>query len=998
MDVLAARIGALAAQVAANYHAFMNIQHMDAILLMVAGGTLVGVVPYATKKLSGTIDAPPPETPTDNDIVEDEQQTLDDILTNVELPAPLPPAPNVPVPSIWGHPNTVSYTPSEPWNQALTLRTRVPPVQASPWPAFVISASLLSFVVYLAWLIYKCCFGHQNNAAAADDDDDDDGAHEDPVNAVPQGPVPQTPVPPNAPTNGPVNAPANAPTSNAAPATRANNSAATTGPADVANLRQQIRDLTNINATLVEQVQEAQSQKEAAATTSRKALDRKETAEARIGVLEQRLRDSQNEAESLRTQLTEKEKRISDSESATPATSERERELQEDLEDERSLRTTAYSELENRRALDAERNEELSRLRRENSVLQGQIDQLQKRSSGPEDKGTQSNGPPASHVRSLTAASETPSIDSLYTNEHGQPLPTQPAQVTAQQSTNSTFEQYHNLQAVIRELMDQAEIARRRADEDTNTIALLQSALNRKDDEFEAEHKSLKDKLRAYEQTEDDTANDDQAEPQSSDIEVNALIAAQREDLERYKEKNVGLAKAANLSALQVRDVGRRLAAKESRAAAELRAKGSEIERLHGENSQLHDRVKTLEEQINGLSNAQNHATSEAAQADLQRRLDQANGEVSRLTNEAAAARQQSEEVNSNTRKLEDTIQDLKKQLSKSEEDLEDCNLARKESSTRERYDEAIERAEDAENKHAAAQEEIEKLKNQLKSCNDCDKLREGEGDCKCNGEELDQAKETIESQRAKIENLRQQLDDRNRDLENLDDDYEDLEKMRAADRERLVEVEGLLSTRDAQYGFLGEQLKETKADLEAVRKELKDRQGKLDDCETKRKQEAGKAKFGQALQQENGILKAENETLRKELDGRQGKLDDCESRSKRQAEQLKDAAAKQHENTPPKAQLDNGNAEPTEATKSTPAAESETTVESEDNDVTEESPQEPEATTGDSHVDAAAESSTTKEQQDDTSTADTAAESQDSHANEDTSKESESATNKTHE
>jgi hypothetical protein len=93
-------------------NAVVNWQHFQGAVFVAGGTALFAGLVYGP--LGGTIDAPPPESQFHEDLDEDQQQTLDDILTDVELLAPLPPAPNIPVPSIWGHPNTISYSPGDP--------------------------------------------------------------------------------------------------------------------------------------------------------------------------------------------------------------------------------------------------------------------------------------------------------------------------------------------------------------------------------------------------------------------------------------------------------------------------------------------------------------------------------------------------------------------------------------------------------------------------------------------------------------------------------------------------------------------------------------------------------------------------------------------------------------------------------------------------------------------------------------------------------------------
>jgi hypothetical protein len=404
MDTIIQHVNARAVQAALWFHAFMNIPYMDGYLFgaLITGG-VIGI-PYATKKYSGLLDAPPPGTATDDDVVEDEQQALDDIQTGVELSAPLPPAPNVPGPLIWGHPNTISYTPGKSWNQALTLRQPVLPTQANPWPFLT---GFLVFVICLTWLLWRCSCGRQNNAAAADDDGGN--AHDVPVNNATQDTKTQAPAPAvlrvnltlnDEPRDSRVEIAPTLPTSAATPT-----NSSTLPSAQVIKLQQQLEqsisarysladqvrvteELQNANneetAALraqLEQADESTSDSESvkstssknAATSARETLIRAETAEAQNQNPEKQVADLQHEVTTLSSQLAEEVKRISDSESATHATSERERRLQEEVDRERNLKSAADGQLERQQTCDTERNTELSRLRKEKSELQQQL-------------------------------------------------------------------------------------------------------------------------------------------------------------------------------------------------------------------------------------------------------------------------------------------------------------------------------------------------------------------------------------------------------------------------------------------------------------------------------------------------------------------------------------------------------------------------------------------------------------------------------------------------
>lgn len=130
------------------------------------------------------------------------------------------------------------------------------------------------------------------------------------------------------------------------------------------------------------------------------------------------------------------------------------------------------------------------------------------------------------------------------------------------------------------------------------------------------------------------------------------------------------------------------------------------------------------------------------------------------------------------------------------------------------------------------------------------------------------------------------------------------------------------------------QQLNETKAEVDVLRKELEARQTKLDDCEALNRKLEGDAKYKPALQQQIAGLQTVNEDLRRRVNDMQGKPSDCESRSKRLAELPEEAKAEQLEgakshhrgSTTPEVQPENSGTEPTGMNESTPAADLERT------------------------------------------------------------------------
>lgn len=279
------------AQAVANaVNAAMNWQHIRAVGFVAGSITLFAGLLWGPPLLAGTIDAPPSESHCHGGLDKNEQLMLEDILTYVEMPAALPPAPNIPVPLIWGQPNTISFTPGKPWNQAPTLRPSYSPVQADPWAAIWL---IVVLVAGLMWLVQRCCCKRPRRVAAAND----------------------------------------------------NNAHGTPTEADRDDLAKQVFYL-------------------------------------------------RNELQKAQVQLAEGKAKPSNSGSASSNPSEREQRLQVDV-------NTAQRELKNRLALDAERNAEVTGMRKERSDLQEQIGQLRKRLSEQENEGAKNESSPDESVRKL---------------------------------------------------------------------------------------------------------------------------------------------------------------------------------------------------------------------------------------------------------------------------------------------------------------------------------------------------------------------------------------------------------------------------------------------------------------------------------------------------------------------------------------------------------------------------------------------------------------------
>ncbi|KAJ4364371.1 hypothetical protein N0V95_000780 [Ascochyta clinopodiicola] len=120
-----------------------------------------------------TIGEPVSKLPVGIEVSEDEQKMFDNIVIVEDVSVPLPPAPNFPVPSIWGHPNSISYTPGKPWNQADRFYVDDGYVQANPATAllFLMIPTVILFCC-LVWLVCKCSGTSRDRAAPIPDTDD----------------------------------------------------------------------------------------------------------------------------------------------------------------------------------------------------------------------------------------------------------------------------------------------------------------------------------------------------------------------------------------------------------------------------------------------------------------------------------------------------------------------------------------------------------------------------------------------------------------------------------------------------------------------------------------------------------------------------------------------------------------------------------------------------------------------------------------------------------
>ncbi|KAJ4325596.1 hypothetical protein N0V94_000551 [Neodidymelliopsis sp. IMI 364377] len=98
------------------------------------------------------------QPPFDIQILEEQQLLADSIMNEGDLAALSLPAPNILVPDIWGHPNTLCFTPSQPWNQAKRLYMAEVYVQTNPFIGlFALLASILVLGI-TGWFVYACCY------------------------------------------------------------------------------------------------------------------------------------------------------------------------------------------------------------------------------------------------------------------------------------------------------------------------------------------------------------------------------------------------------------------------------------------------------------------------------------------------------------------------------------------------------------------------------------------------------------------------------------------------------------------------------------------------------------------------------------------------------------------------------------------------------------------------------------------------------------------------
>jgi multidrug efflux pump subunit AcrA (membrane-fusion protein) len=93
----------------------------------------------------------------DMETLEEQQPLADSIIAEENLAMLSLPAPNLLVPDIWGHPDTLCFTPSQPWNQAKRLCIAESYVQTNPFIGLFALLTSVLVLGFTSWFIYVCC-------------------------------------------------------------------------------------------------------------------------------------------------------------------------------------------------------------------------------------------------------------------------------------------------------------------------------------------------------------------------------------------------------------------------------------------------------------------------------------------------------------------------------------------------------------------------------------------------------------------------------------------------------------------------------------------------------------------------------------------------------------------------------------------------------------------------------------------------------------------------
>jgi chromosome segregation ATPase len=712
--------------------AVVNWQHFQGAVFVAGGTALFAGLVYGP--LDGTIDAPPPESQLHKDFDEDQQQTLDDILNDVELLAPLPPAPNIPVPSIWGHPNTISYSPGNPWNQALTLRQPNAPTQASTWPFFQFLLGVVVFVVFLYKLIQQYCCKRPKLAAATDDENN---APENPVNHATQDLEVQI----------------------YAPAVIHANLASDSKNAESATSEREQKLQENLDA--------AQSELE-----KRRALDAERNAE--LSRARKEHSELQQRIDRLQKPLSEPGHEGSESTAPTASDDQRMRKLQGERD---AARTQAN-----------ERNAEMKALEDKVQRLEETIEML--KSEKREEKAAHAkiegelNGSFQDNCRLKDGSNALAAKNVALQAKVGNASDLEPPHYYPEALT------LHEARREINRLKDQvlsAEGRLRQTERKARTIKQLEDELDKAvaGNPIYAEVHSVFKERDLYKRQLDWIKERGSEEVKKSELDNNEKtqkISKLEDDKDNLKidlREAEGLRKEAeskvqsgaqsdNKASTESSEENEVLQAKLDSALAESEDLDQMYSLLAVEKSDLETQVATLHERISTLQ-TQNSASSGA---DRQRRIDEASAQVRRLTNEAAASHRRLEEVEAHNRVLEDTNKKLREESDKTNDDLEDCNLARRELPTREQHNSLQERL-------AAVEEENEEMKKQCMTCN-CGKskqTKEGDGGQAARAAEADQATNMASDLQRQLDDTKRRLGDSESSRATLQQQNEQLQK-----------------------------------------------------------------------------------------------------------------------------------------------------------------------------------------------------------------------------
>lgn len=328
------------------------------------------------------------------------------------------------------------------------------------------------------------------------------------------------------------------------------------------------------------------------------------------------------EFETLREQLAEeKGKRISDSESTDSAT---------------------QSELERWRALDVERNAEISRMQKEISSLQAENDQLRKQSSeqeGHERVVREERDAAQAAVTAMTrerdeartkSDDQAREIATLYESlgalqQEVQIAP--PSEPTVAETIRSLRKQLSDTQ---RRLQQQQQEVTQDLITEHELCATIKQGLEKTIENLQRQGTAPKTRNRFV------VPEDEEERLEQELIE---------DDIKTTRPKRTRKPKTENELSTEQQSAEREQ--RHLTPSAEFTAqKARELERLQGENSRLRDQVQGLQDQINDIPRTQDDIIIETSRIRLQELLDVANTQIREWTERAYAAQQQADAAN----------------------------------------------------------------------------------------------------------------------------------------------------------------------------------------------------------------------------------------------------------------------------------------------------------------------------------------------------------------